>query len=649
MPRIQDLPQDLNVELTDTIVATNGLTKESVGITIEQLANFFSITGFGNRRDFGTGSNDIAVWAAGDSTAIIGTADRIPDLPGTKIISTLNSSVIPNISADLLTSGSVDLALLPRIPASNIDNFQQTVSQNSYILANNDKNTYPASDSAKVDLIQVTQLIDLDATTTSISNLESGKQDTLTFDTTPTESSTNPVTSGGIFNSLDGFAPTASPDFTGTIDITESSRTATIGPSTLVIPNLPGLGSNLAIFPDGTITKSGAGHPVGFTQTSLAIADLTGLADGTIASTPTTNLVYVDVDLNSDNNFLFHTGTQAFTVPNGNFGVLRGEYVLLARATQANANDPFEISQTTYFVGRVEDFRVNITTATSTFQFPAMGTQNVIGAQGTIPAQTVRLAMSEIALSNELAQNVAGLAMIDDWFIRPADALDSLGNIRSVRQPYTNITWLGDFNGFTPPATANTSRDVRIRLSRDASNNEVQHVVAAPAFAFGATLPQPADSSAGDFFYLNTAGQQTQRVALTAGGTAVTFDGVAVQDDELGAGTSTDGQTGPITRVEWSAGRSTWDDFTTPTNTNGNAFTGNNPADTGTSFGLFLEDGTELIWAGSQNVETSGVPADRLDWLRGDFNNQNNVALFNDITTTRQVGLYVFTTQWERA
>ena len=453
--------------------------------------------------------------------------------------------------------------------------------------------------------------------------------------------------SSNVQTQLDGKASLASPDFTGAIDVTASSQTATLSPTSLVVPGLPGNGTNLAYIPNtGQIVRSGAGHPVGLSQTSLAISDLTGLADGTIASTPTTNLVYVDIDLTTENNFLFHTGTQAFTVPNGNFGVLRGEYVLLGRTTQATTNDPWEISQTTYFVGRVEDFRVNITESASTFQFPAMGTMNVIGAQGTIPAQTVRLAMSEIALSNELAQNVAGLAMITDWFIRPADALDSLGNIRSARQPYTNISWFGDFNGFTPPSTANTSRDVRIRLSRDASNNEIQHVVAAPAFAFGATLPQPADSSAGDLFYLTTAGQQVQRVALTAGGTAVTFDGVETQTNELGAGTSSDGQTGPITRVEWSAGRSTWDDFTNPTNPSGNAFTGDNTADTGTSFGIFLADGTELIWAASQNAATGGVPADRLDWLRGDFNGQTNVALFNDVTTTRQVGLYVFTTEW---
>lgn len=39
-------------------------------------------------------------------------------------------------------------------------------------------------------------------------SLETGKQDTLTFDSTPTENSTNPVTSGGVYNALQGVSST---------------------------------------------------------------------------------------------------------------------------------------------------------------------------------------------------------------------------------------------------------------------------------------------------------------------------------------------------------------------------------------------------------------------------------------------------------
>lgn len=46
------------------------------------------------------------------------------------------------------------------------------------------------------------------------------KQDTLTFDTTPTASSTNPVTSGGVFTALDGKQDTLTFDATPTADST---------------------------------------------------------------------------------------------------------------------------------------------------------------------------------------------------------------------------------------------------------------------------------------------------------------------------------------------------------------------------------------------------------------------------------------------
>lgn len=50
----------------------------------------------------------------------------------------------------------------------------------------------------------------------NIKNKLAGKQDKLTFDSTPTAGSTNPVTSGGVKTALDAKANLASPTFTGT-------------------------------------------------------------------------------------------------------------------------------------------------------------------------------------------------------------------------------------------------------------------------------------------------------------------------------------------------------------------------------------------------------------------------------------------------
>lgn len=52
------------------------------------------------------------------------------------------------------------------------------------------------------------------ATTAFVATAVSGKQNTLTFDTTPTSGSTNPVTSGGIFTALGSYVTTATADST---------------------------------------------------------------------------------------------------------------------------------------------------------------------------------------------------------------------------------------------------------------------------------------------------------------------------------------------------------------------------------------------------------------------------------------------------
>lgn len=53
-------------------------------------------------------------------------------------------------------------------------------------------------------------------TKTEVDSALDDKQDALTFDTTPTSGSTNPVTSGGVYAKVNALAPKSSPTFTGT-------------------------------------------------------------------------------------------------------------------------------------------------------------------------------------------------------------------------------------------------------------------------------------------------------------------------------------------------------------------------------------------------------------------------------------------------
>ena len=59
----------------------------------------------------------------------------------------------------------------------------------------------------------------------ALNDLNSNKQNTLTFDSAPTSNSTNPVTSGGVYTALSDMATLASPAFTGT----PTSTTPTAG------------------------------------------------------------------------------------------------------------------------------------------------------------------------------------------------------------------------------------------------------------------------------------------------------------------------------------------------------------------------------------------------------------------------------------
>ena len=138
----------------------------------------------------------------------------------------------------------------------------------------------------------------------------------------------------------------------------------------------------------------------------------------------------------------------------------------------------------------------------------------------------------------------------------------------------------------------------------------------APTFSVE-TLGFPDNPAPGQEVYFESDITGTTRVALDAGGTAVTY----TQDNYQATSPFGAGGSGPISRVTWSAARSTWTNWTIPT-----GFIGDNTADTGTALGLFLADGTELIWGAG-----AGTNGDNLDWLQGDFQGDTNVALFTDI------------------
>ena len=90
------------------------------------------------------------------------------------------------------------------------------------------KTTWNNGASPAITAEQLNRIEDaIDESIGAINDLETGKQDELTFDSTPTVNSQNPVTSGGIKQQLDLKADLASPVFTGTPKAPTPSRNAT--------------------------------------------------------------------------------------------------------------------------------------------------------------------------------------------------------------------------------------------------------------------------------------------------------------------------------------------------------------------------------------------------------------------------------------
>ena len=152
----------------------------------------------------------------------------------------------------------------------------------------------------------------------------------------------------------------------------------------------------------------------------------------------------------------------------------------------------------------------------------------------------------------------------------------------------------------------------------------------------GATLPE--NGSFGQRFYLNADYAIEMTEAIMSNGAAVTYtSGLFNADSQFGAGDASTAETGPISRITWSAARNAWTNWTAPP-----GFVGDNNADTGTLLGIFLEDGTELVWAAG-----AGANGDDLDWLRGDFQGDADVAIFARVSNIMAQGWYAFSDQWD--
>lgn len=111
----------------------------------------------------------------------------------------------------------------------------------------------------------------------------SGKQDKLTFDTTPTVGSANPVTSGGIKTALDAKAPLDSPTFAGTPTV----PTATSGTSTTQIASTAFVMSEMSTIGEGVRGVLNEYQSAVESKAPLASPALTGTPTAPTAATGT--------------------------------------------------------------------------------------------------------------------------------------------------------------------------------------------------------------------------------------------------------------------------------------------------------------------------------------------------------------------------
>lgn len=175
----------------------------------------------------------------------------------------------------------------------------------------------------------------------NIKNKLAGKQDKLKFDSTPTASSTNPVTSGGVKSALDAKSNLASPTFTGT----PKAPTAAAGTNTTQIATTAFVKTAVS-----GVTASSLGV-IPTTQKGVAngVASLDG--NGLVPSSQLPSFVddVVEVYARSGQTALsqnwFATGSASGTVVTPTAGKI---YVLMTDSGDYSANSQFRWGSSTY-------------------------------------------------------------------------------------------------------------------------------------------------------------------------------------------------------------------------------------------------------------------------------------------------------------
>jgi len=141
---------------------------------------------------------------------------------------------------------------------------------------------------------------------TNVKNLLSDKQDTLTFDTTPTASSTNPVTSGGVLTALTGNGISAitnrglsEEDFTSTLK-TKLDAIAS-GAQVNVIESIKS-GSTTFTISSKAVDIQGVANLTNYytkTEINTLIGGITNITYNVVQTLPTAS---ADVDFNTTGN-----------------------------------------------------------------------------------------------------------------------------------------------------------------------------------------------------------------------------------------------------------------------------------------------------------------------------------------------------------
>ena len=267
------------------------------------------------------------------------------------------------------------------------------------------------------------------------------------------------------------------------------------------------------------------------------------------------------------------------------------------------------------------------TLVTTTSDASEIHTQGTLPVANLVQQEGAMLGVGRAAAAGNIElQNTSGNSQIRIYSPDNGTSVIQFRNTSTLETSIRQNNDTGVFDILTGGGSAISITGTGITFDRPVSGGGI------PTFSVGTAFPTVGLAD-GQEFYLEADVIETERVAIEVSGTPVTYTQDNYQaDNEFGAGTATDGLTGPISRVTWSAARNTWTNWTAPA-----GFVGDNDADTGTPLGIFLTDGTELIFGAG-----AGVNGDNLDWLRGDFQGDTNVAVFTDNNVTTPAGLYKY-------